>query len=186
MLRFSTADLTPPPFPLRPRRHRPDPPLAEVQVAEQKPFLDAGRQVQQVQDLAHPGSTDAQLPSGSGIALHPALIDQPLDVVGQGQQPGGTTGSASFRDQRLRRSVPLHARDEATYGPLQSKGTRAFRPSNLRIHFYIVFFKKFEIRACAKPRASSPRMVPKPSDHGGRQAAARAPSKNRVEDNRVR
>ncbi len=49
------------PFPLRPPRHRPDPPLAEVQVAEQQPFLDAGRQVQEIQDLAHAGASYAQL-----------------------------------------------------------------------------------------------------------------------------
>ncbi len=34
------------PFPLRPRRHRPDPPLAEVQVAEQERLLELGEQCQ--------------------------------------------------------------------------------------------------------------------------------------------
>ncbi len=39
------------PFPLRPRHQRPEPPLAEVQGAEQQPFLNAGRQVEEIQYL---------------------------------------------------------------------------------------------------------------------------------------
>ncbi len=66
-----------------------DPPLAEVQVAEEERLLDLWRQIQEVRDLGESGSTDAQLPGGIGISLHAALLDQPLDVVGQGQHPGG-------------------------------------------------------------------------------------------------
>ena len=41
------------PFPLRPRHPRPDPPLAEVQVAEEKRLLNLGAEVEEVGD---PGS----------------------------------------------------------------------------------------------------------------------------------
>ncbi len=60
-----------------------------MQLAEQQPFLDTGRQIQEIQDLGHPGSTHAQLPGRIGIAGDRTLLDQPLDVVGQGQHPGG-------------------------------------------------------------------------------------------------
>ncbi len=52
---------SPLPIQLHPHRQRPDPPLAEVQVAEQQPFLDARGQIQQIQDLAHAGASYAQL-----------------------------------------------------------------------------------------------------------------------------
>jgi hypothetical protein len=49
------------PFPLPFRRQRPDPPLAEVQVAEEERLLQL-REVKQVGELGDPGSGDAQLP----------------------------------------------------------------------------------------------------------------------------
>ena len=79
-------------FPLRPRDHFPDPPLAEVQVAEQQPFLDAWGEVEEIQYLAHPGAAHPQLTGRVGIASDTTLLDQPLDVVGQGEHPGGAAG----------------------------------------------------------------------------------------------
>ena len=45
------ADSHPLPFPLRPRRQRPDPPLAEVQVAEEEGLLELGGEVEHDLDL---------------------------------------------------------------------------------------------------------------------------------------
>ncbi len=51
-------DLKSPPFPLPPRRQRPDPPLAEVQVAEEERLLDVWGEGEQIRDQRDPGSGD--------------------------------------------------------------------------------------------------------------------------------
>ncbi len=50
---------------LRPRHHRPNPPLAEVQVAEEERLPHQRPQVERVRQLGHAGCGDAQLAGAS-------------------------------------------------------------------------------------------------------------------------
>ncbi len=70
-----------------------------MQVAEQERLLNVWGQVEETGELGHAGSSDAKLPGGVSIARDRAVLDQPLDVVGQGQHPGGAadgTGAGRF------------------------------------------------------------------------------------------